>query len=249
MWCGRAMDGPPVANRPPSPDLFSAYKSAFLKPSSEGMASEVSGASWGRVWLGLGISMGAGLLANALTLFLVMTIGGFGGLFSAVGAWRTLLGSNVNTNISIDPIAVIAAVIVWFALSVGIFFLGSLYLYWLCGRFGGSGRTEQFGEDFKTHTYLLTLATVPAGLVGDLLLWLPLVGSAAVLAAGLYSYFLQYNAIRASMQMTRNQGQLTIIVYVLSGFIIGAIVGVVIFFLVISFVANSVFSNLGSGLR
>lgn len=252
IWCGKALDGPPVPNRAASPDLFSAYKAAVLKPSAEGLASEVPGASWGRVWLGLGLVLLASLLSGTVSILFSLAAQkvGLGGLSTGIGTLFTLPSLFGNKgSLSIDVPTAIAATGGLAAGSIVMFFLSTLYLYWLCGRFGGQGRTGRFGEDYKVHAYLLTLISVPTSLASSLFALVPYVGSAAGMAVGLYAIFLQYLAARASMQLPRSQAQLAMIVYVLTTVVIGGIIA----FFVMLFVLNAMFTNLlstlGSSLR
>lgn len=159
MWCGRPIDQPPLPNRSPSSSLFEAYKQVVLHASAEGFASEVPGASWRRVWTGLGIMALAGLVIQLVIRLLFLpdrlfnftppaTIpgGSTGGTDAGPPPPVAVNGSDLVAgplgaffDFLRSPILIVGTVLLGL---VG-FFVGSLLLYWLCRRFGGIGRTAR----------------------------------------------------------------------------------------------------------
>lgn len=238
-WPG---DEAPIANRPPSPNVLTAYWETIRHPSAEGMASEVPGASWSRILLGVAA---ASLISVVFSLLQGILLGS---LSSQVGsASRSGTGALLPARTFDFGVWLLGAILTPVAVYIG-FFLGTLFLYWLCRIFGGVGRTGQFGPDFKVLSYLLSLIAVPISVINGFLSLIPVVGSLASLGVSVYSIVLQYYAIRAAMQMSSSKAQRVIITLI----IVGLVLGVVLVIIILMFLAaeiSSVFGRIGSGLR
>lgn len=269
VWCGRLMEGPPLPNREPSRNLFEAYKAAVLHSSAEGFASEVPGATWARIWLGLGVMTVAYTLLQLLirALFFgdaysrifstVMTgspgAGGSSGSPAGVGSGAS------GTTIPAPLRAIFTNVldfmqgpwlpIINVLLTVAGFFLGALLLYGISRLFGGVGRTRRFGPDFKVFAYLYSLVSVPLGLITSALALVPVAGGCVGFLLAIYSIRLQYFVVRASMQMTRSKAQSVIIAEFVLWFALGIIITVVVFTIALSALFSSMSQHLGSQIR
>jgi hypothetical protein len=240
------VEGPPVANRPPSPGLLAAYWQAVRYPSAEGMASEVPGASWSRVWIGLGAVAVVAVLTSLIRALYISAalspmINGSTGATSASGFLRDTASGLVG--FATGPLIIGLALV-----AIPGFFLGALFLYWLCRIVGGVGRTGKFGPDFKVHAYLLSLVTVPTSIVSNIASAIPVVGSFLLLPVSVYVIFLQYFVIRASMQLTRNRAQRVIIIEIVIGVVLGTIITIVILSVMLSSVFGE-FGRISSSLR
>jgi uncharacterized protein (DUF983 family) len=253
MWCGLALDQPPLPDRPPSRNLLSAYKLVVSRPSAESFASEVAGASWPRTW----IAMLTVTIVNLLVLVASVLISKamFGNLpTSATGGAES--GATTSVPWTFVSVPVIFDFVVGPAVLVGSgvaiivsFFLNTLLTYWLCRRFGGIGRTGRFGPDFKVHAYLLSLVSAPLSLATSLASLVPYLGSFGGLAFSLYGFLLQYYAIRASMQMARNNARIVIAVQFAISFVLSFIIIIVSLFYILSVVFGSDFLDTFSTLQ
>lgn len=177
---GPEHDFAPLTNREPSRTLLQAYKETLFHASAAGLASEVPGASWRRVWIGLAIVSVMNVIVQLMSLIPSLR----GPVWIVISAIAGVVG----------------------------FFLGTLFVYWLCRSVSGVWRTGRFGQDFLVLSYLLSLVAVPVSLVMSLFSIVPSAGWCASFIVALYGFRLQYFAIRASMQMSRGNARTVIII-------------------------------------
>lgn len=123
------------------------------------------------------------------------------------------------------------AVLTPLAIYIG-FFVGALFVYRVCRVVGGVGRTGLFASDFKVHAYLLSLVAVPVSVLSSAVSLIPNAGSYASSGIIIYSFFLQYLAIRASMQLSRSKAQRVIMIEIVAAVVlatVGALAAVVVY--------------------
>jgi small-conductance mechanosensitive channel len=212
------------------------------------MASEVPEASWPRVWTGLTI------VGSSVVLF-VLALVAFAILYALVTEELIIDGSGTTAgqgpldtasvgSAALDYIRVLLLTLVAAAVSTlglaACFFLDSLMLYWLCRTAGGGrGRTGEFRPDFKVHCYLLSLVVVPVTVVSTAVSLVPLAGACVSFVLSIYGIFLQYYALRASMQLTRSNARTVLVLAFVLTFVL--VVALIVVLAVLSALSSRLF--------
>ncbi|GHO89335.1 Yip1 family protein [Dictyobacter formicarum] len=204
---GYAPYGPGGYNEPPQPlpldeaiqQLPSQYLRVTTKPGANTFAQEKGKAAWNIIWVQL--------------LFLGIVTGILGAISLAITLPNTLNSLN-NSHISPStleqiktiyaslpvPFAIgsIFAVIAGFFISTGIYFL-------IAKAFGGQGT-------FLQYAYSYLLFEVPLGILSSLVSLVPILGSLAVLAIGIYRIILQIYMTMAVHRLSGGRATLAVLI-------------------------------------
>ena len=198
-----APPGPSSYGTPPpraGGNLFASYFNAITRPVAETYQAEIPNASWGKVFIGLGITfvLTALILLGLSALVLAQLQDTFDQLvaqgYSPSTAEQAL---NVMRGI-FGPVGVILISLTTFVT----FFLGAGVLYLLAKMFGGKG------EGFMTHCYLLSLSYTPTRVLNWLLVFIPCLGIITSILLPLYQVYCAGQSIRASQRLEPGKAML-----------------------------------------
>ena len=172
--------------------LLQSWINAITKPNAGTYENEIPRANWVSVLVGV-----------ALVTLVSIIMGLIGGAAAAESteALREQLGGR---DLPFDPGMVSTGsgfgAIIFTPL---FFFIGSGILYMLAKMFGGQG------NDFMTHSYLLSLSYAPLGVLAALVGIIPGVGALLGLVILVYRQFSQGAAIQAYHRLASGRAQLT----------------------------------------
>ncbi|HEX8219537.1 MAG TPA: YIP1 family protein [Chloroflexia bacterium] len=193
---GYANYGAPPPKAPTN--LFASYLNAVTKPQAETYEAEIGNASWGRVFIGVGI-------VAALTVLIFLALGAYFISQVEVQLSQTPGYSAADIARVRDIVASIlgpvGAVVIGLSTFIS-FFLGAGVLFLSAKMFGGRG------EGFMTHCYLLSLSYVPVKILTWLISFVPCIGSIATLVLPFYQVYCAGQSMRASQRLEPGKAML-----------------------------------------
>lgn len=216
--------GPGGYNEPPAQplplgnairQLPSQYLRVTTRPSANTFAMEKGKAAWNIIWIQL--------------LFLAIVTGILTAISTVISLPNTLNSLN-NSNLPASTteqvrtifatlpipfgIGTIVVVIAGFFIATGIFFL-------IAKAFGGQGT-------FLQYCYSYLLFEVPLGILSSLLSLIPILGSLAVLALGIYRIILQVYMTMAVHRLSGGRATMAVLILPIIGIILACIFAIVL---------------------
>lgn len=188
---------------PPRPggNLFASYFNAITRPIAETYQAEIPNASWGRVFIGLGITFVLStLILLALSSLLLSQMRDQFDEMVRQGLYTQQLAQDAMNVIGgiFGPVGVTLISLSTFVT----FFLGAGVLYLLAKMFGGKG------EGFMTHCYLLSLSYTPTRVLNWLLAFIPCLGIITSILLPLYQVYCAGQSMRASQRLEPGKAML-----------------------------------------
>jgi len=196
--------------------LPSQYIKVLTKPSAATFAEEQGKAAWNIVWVQL---LGLAIITAGL-FFLLFQL--------------TLPGMLASNNVPPASIAALEAFPLGFALFVIVlyplgFFIGTGIQYLIAKAFGGLGT-------YLAHGYSYLLYTAPITVVSLLLSLIPILGSLASSALGIYAIVLNVFMIMAVHRMSGGKATLVVLLPIIVLFLIGCVSFIILFSIIASHV-------------
>ena len=196
--------------------LPNQYIRVLTKPSAATFAAEQGKAAWNIVWVQL---LGIAIIAAGL-VFLLFQL--------------TLPGMLSSSNVPPSSIVALEGVSLGFALFFIVliplgFFIGTGIQYLIAKAFGGQGT-------FLAHGYSYLLYYAPIGIVSLLLGLIPILGSLAGSALGIYAIVLNVFMIMGVHRMSGGKATLVVLLPLIVLFVIGC----VSFIILISVIASQI---------
>jgi hypothetical protein len=184
--------------------LPNQYIRVITKPGVGVFAEEQGKAAWNIVWIQLiGFAIISALLSIGIFNVALSTNPTARQSFGAIGAASGGL-----------PISFLIFIPIGFFISAGIYHL-------VAKAFGGRGT-------FLTYCYCYLLFVVPLGIISNVLGLIPLLGSIAALAVGIYQIVLQVYMTMAVHRLTGGKATLAVLILPIIGLVIGVIVTIII---------------------
>lgn len=179
-------------------NIFASYLNAVTKPQAETYEAEIGNASWGRVFIGVGI-------VAVLSILIFLALGAY--LISQVEVQLSQTPGYSAADIArardivasiLGPVGAVVIGVVTFIS----FFLGAGVLFLTAKMFGGRG------EGFMTHCYLLSLSYVPVKILTWLLAFVPCIGNIATLVLPFFQVYCAGQSMRASQRLEPGKAML-----------------------------------------
>ncbi len=226
--------GPPPMGFHPLPlneavrQLPQQYIKALTKPSVASFAEELPKAGWDITWIQLLFFIVIAVVLNLISALINSSL-----------IRERLVNTPYASTLSLLTTATTAGAAVFSIIIVPAFFFANTGLQYLLARaFGGRG--SFLGQSYTNLLFLLTLSTIPAGLIYGILRLIltpiPVAGTilslVIALALMVYGIILNIFQIQASHGLTRGKATATVLlpylIYILLGVLCGVVFGLLI---------------------
>jgi hypothetical protein len=196
--------------------LFQQYKNVVTKYDYTVYGPEIAKANRKDLMLGIGMTaLINGIFAFLTTLLFTAAFGGFAGL-RGFGGFSDYIGGSGITSAFLGLITGIIGTFISF-------FVGAYVTFWVARQF-----FKGQGTDFWTHAYLLSLSYAPLRSIGSILRIVPILGGIVGAILTLYQYYHTGLAIQAYHRTDTLNGQLSVWIPVIAGFILSFILGAIL---------------------
>lgn len=208
-------------------ELIQSYIGAVTKPNAAFYESEMPKASW--------VKTIVGTLAVAVVqiIFGLLFAGAAAAQLNSLRDQLNAQGRTLPFDIGILAGASGAGSILAIVLTPLFFLLGSGLLYLVAKMLGGQG------NDFMTHSYLLSLSYTPIRILTTVLNIIPLLGGLVSFVLGLYLLYCQGKSMEASQRLSPGRAQLAAFLPTIIGIVLAVLCCILVFVGLLGVVGNA----------